>query len=1059
MYRIKKLIFLSIFLAFSFAGDITYRGMVKEEILRSSIPISFMHQVTQNYDLLPQQLSPIRGGYLIIAREGLVQQGYVDVFAEFKKTQGFDVTVVSLSDSELDVSNVQNYITNHFIENPMLEYVLLIGDVDGFAEMPSYYYGPENDVTDQKYTHIVGDDYIPDVFIGRISIDSAYELAVIMLKTIAYAREPLAYDQEWLDRALVVAGNYANTPPIPITPKWTSYWLRDELLNLGYSSVDTVFYPPIQQGAPYITEIIDNGVGIVNYRGWGDANGWHYPEFHADDVNGLNNGWLTPVFMSYVCNSNDFANSVDPCFSEAMLRGGTTTNPKGGVAFIGPSDLHTSTKYNNVINASMYDAMINYNVTELGPALMAGQFGLVKEFPNQNEPGEAQEFYFHVYNILGDPSLQVYLDTPDTFMMTSNDILSSDGYVNIEVKSSSGDPVENAVIAILNNGEIVSKGISSKSGIYTDNLDTEGLSSIEIYANKGGFIQGHISKPINEGVNNQYGLKMIDSYTSSELSHGTNSYGSNISLNIKLVNTLDIMSSAFDGIINFTNGVYPDQIAFSIPQIPEGDTAVVIIDDLQIIGNNSEYSTTGKISDSNGIELFNIGLKIEPINIIASIAADAISAQSTFSPSFQIENYSAANYSDIKIIVQSLSNGVEITEDNGANFVHTIQPFSSGVYQTDYTLNVGDLASGSTMTLLLQLQNADSVFFSNNVEYIIGSFSQNVPVAPSDYGYWAYDDTDTDFELSPTFDWIELDPAYGGTGANEFLLDDDDHVTIQLPFQVQYHGEFFNEMTISSNGWASLIPCGIDYFWNMSIPSFMSPKAMLAPFWDDLEVVGEDWIRVYTRHDENEGRFVIEWSRALNGYDEITEETFEIIIYGTNTLPTSSGDNVIDFQYLEIYDVDVTKNYSTVGIQSPRNNDGLSIIFNNNYAPGAAELVNGRAIRFTTENPDSYVSPLKVINENQIPKSFSVVDVYPNPFNPQVNFNLQVAESKSYNLEVFDMMGRLVKNIHTGILVPGNYTFSWNGRLNNSSQASSGTYFLVVSNDASSSVNKMLLLK
>ena len=176
-------------------------------------------------------------------------------------------------------------------------------------------------------------------------------------------------------------------------------------------------------------------------------------------------------------------------------------------------------------------------------------------------------------------------------------------------------------------------------------------------------------------------------------------------------------------------------------------------------------------------------------------------------------------------------------------------------------------------------------------------------------------------------------------------------------------------------------------------------------------------------------------------------------------MPTNSGDNVIDFQYLEIYDVDVTKNYSTVGIQSPRNNDGLSIIFNNNYAPGAAELVNGRAIRFTTENPDSYVSPLKVSNDNQIPKSFSVVDVYPNPFNPLVNFNLQVAESKSYNLEVFDMMGRLVKNIHTGILVPGNYTFSWDGRLNNSSQASSGTYFLVVSNDASSSVNKMLLLK
>ena len=98
-------------------------------------------------------------------------------------------------------------------------------------------------------------------------------------------------------RGLIVAGNYANTYPIPITPKWTSYWLRDELLDYGFNEVDTVFYPPLQQGAPYIIPAINEGVGIVNYRGWGDANGWHYPEFHVDDVNDLNNGWLTPVFL------------------------------------------------------------------------------------------------------------------------------------------------------------------------------------------------------------------------------------------------------------------------------------------------------------------------------------------------------------------------------------------------------------------------------------------------------------------------------------------------------------------------------------------------------------------------------------------------------------------------------------------------------------------------------------------------------------------------------------------------------------------------------------------
>ena len=54
-----------------------------------------------------------------------------------------------------------------------------------------------------------------------------------------------------------------------------------------------------------------------------------------------------------------------------------------------------------LINAYMYDAMLNHNIVELGPAMQAGQSGLIKEFPAQSGPGEAQEFYAHVYNILG----------------------------------------------------------------------------------------------------------------------------------------------------------------------------------------------------------------------------------------------------------------------------------------------------------------------------------------------------------------------------------------------------------------------------------------------------------------------------------------------------------------------------------------------------------------------------------------------------------------------------------------------------------------------------------
>ena len=107
----------------------------------------------------------------------------------------------------------------------------------------------------------------------------------------------------------------------------------------------------------------------------------------------------------------------------------------------------------------------------------------------------------------------------------------------------------------------------------------------------------------------------------------------------------------------------------------------------------------------------------------------------------------------------------------------------------------------------------------------------------------------------------------------------------------------------------------------------MGPKALVAPFSDDLETVDTNndgfidiWINVYTLHDQENGRYIIEWSRALNGYDETTEETFQIILYDQVSMPTNTGDGVIEFQYLEIENVDATKNYSTVGIESPSKN-------------------------------------------------------------------------------------------------------------------------------------------
>ena len=73
---------------------------------------------------------------------------------------------------------------------------------------------------------------------------------------------------------------------------------------------------------------------MINYRGWGDATGWHKPSFHLSEVTSLSNQWRLPVVMSFVCNTGDFGNDysgrgLDKCFGEVLTTGGSINNPKG----------------------------------------------------------------------------------------------------------------------------------------------------------------------------------------------------------------------------------------------------------------------------------------------------------------------------------------------------------------------------------------------------------------------------------------------------------------------------------------------------------------------------------------------------------------------------------------------------------------------------------------------------------------------------------------------------------------------------------------------------------
>tara|TARA_B100000315_G_scaffold64454_1_gene58487 strand:+ start:2976 stop:5546 length:2571 start_codon:yes stop_codon:yes gene_type:complete len=478
-------------------------------LFAETLPLSqrYFHHTDMGYDYN-------RGTYLIVLADESLEPILLDEdtgdFIHFKKTQGYDVEIITLA----GVGGTANYLRlylQYYYENidPMLEYVLLVGDINGlYAAIPSFtipsYNEGDLDVTDYPYTFFDNNSLEPEYFIGRWAVRSENDLKNIKMRSIQYVKMDYISDPSFLNDALLVAGNYSDSGTWPVTPVWTSKWLMDELYYHGAATVDTAFFHLHNQQVnnPLIASAWNSGVGVINYRGWGDANGWHKPYFHREDVDpGLNNGWRMPVVMSFVCNTGDFGNDfggsgLDKCFGEVLTTGGSINNPKGAAAMIGPSDLDTDTRFNNVMCGVMWDELLEERIPELAPALHAGKQALIKEFDDlEVNSTNIAEFYHHVYGVLGDPSLPVWLMEPGalTTDLGTNPSLSS-SHISTIVRDESGAPLMDVVGALLYNGDLIGKGLSNQDGyLDIDFEDVPNGSTLNLYLNKPQFFQKYIS--------------------------------------------------------------------------------------------------------------------------------------------------------------------------------------------------------------------------------------------------------------------------------------------------------------------------------------------------------------------------------------------------------------------------------------------------------------------------------------------------------------------------------------------------------------------------------------
>ncbi|MCD6177411.1 MAG: T9SS type A sorting domain-containing protein [Candidatus Cloacimonetes bacterium] len=904
------------------------------------------------------RISSVGGEYLFIAPSSV--ESILQPLLRWKEKLGFNTKLALIDDIGTTAEDIKAYLQNAYDtwENPP-EFVILVGDVSGVIQCPAFFvegYLTPWDVSDHNYTLLDGDDYFPDIFIGRLSVQSQMELMTVISKIINYERNPFV-EIPWQKRALMVGH----------VEEWNGYsqreilmGIRNKLLDFEYTTVDT-FISPWQQGNTQLANIISEGESFVCYRGAGSPSYWSGgytgPMFTIDDIDLLNNGFMLPLVTSMTCGGGDFASEqFTTCFGEKWITCGNPSEPFGAIGFIGPSEYDTKTWFNNANAMGIYQGITQEGLFRCGEMLLRGKMELYNNYPQNHAWGgslDSDQFYFYVYNLLGDPGLQILTDIPKELeLIYDTEIPNSANFIEVQLNNFENDLAE-FTIAITSENSLMATGITDANGIAIIPINLP-AGDYEVTASKYCYI------PLTDNliVNSNASLILENFSFSEQLISGQNSNLEFTFANIGIadIENITIMISCDNENISFSNSLF----VLSLLEAGQNYSDELEIQVSEGWNDGEEVQLFLDItSDSGDYEFLILSEIISPELIVSEFlvqnSTNCLIQNETADITIELlncGNYQTGNFQAELICI----NENAVIENVLANYVN-IQQNETGT--VNFTIIPENVITGELAQFEMVITNNDNILYNISFNFPIGIID-STSVTFCENGYYAIESSDVGNFNAPEYDWIEIDPNYGGDGS----LLNSDHTTqdgftkvIPLPFQFNYFGNFYDHISVCSEGYISMDPTPLIFHRNRNIPSGVGPAGMIAPFWDNL-IDG----RIYVKYDEENNYFVIEWSDFKNEFDE-TDETFQVILYDPEFYFTATENKLIKFQYKEVNNNDQDNNFATVGIENYQQTDGLLITFSNIYPITTHELQNQTAILFLN-NTDSGIPFISTAPEN-----------------------------------------------------------------------------------------------
>ena len=881
-----------------------------------------------------------RGKYLIITHDTFYP--YITEFAEWKHMRGREVEVAKTSVIGSSASAIKSYIQDAYDTwDVPPDYILLVGDTEYVPQGSGY--------TDDYYATLAGGDYLVDAHIGRLSADSVADCELIVAKTLGYRRTPYMGDPDWFKSAcLVVRDDYDDSDTTYYNDTFHAYDLME---SAGFAVIDTLFRKHGADGDDWVASI-NAGRSLVNYRGQGVSNWWTPFDIYPSQTN---NGYRLPVFMSATCGTGSFGSDGYPC--ETWMRAGTVANPKGSVAFVATSEIVTHGAHlRSVVNQYYHTHLFLSEPGTVAECLAQGKLRVYVLYDDQEE--------YEGWNCQGDPELSVWTGTPKTLDVTHDPIASTGVSSYTVTVEHDGSPLRGAAVCVYAENEAYEAAITSSSGQVTLSLDLANADTLWVTVTGNNLYpyEGHaVITP-----NGPY--LVYDSHTTDDGPGGNDdgllSPGETIDLMLTLENAGPDDASGVTGVLRSGDGLTaPSDSTASYGTILTGAT-----------GSNLDALTFVIDDDApNGTEL---DLELEATDGArgtwqVDVPALTVSAADLVRTAVVIDDAAPGGDGDATLeagetawVEVSLMNdgpidliGVSgtLTGTDPLVAVSDASGWFGSMPAAGTASNSGDRFRVSVSTsapdgyiaeLTLAASGTAPTYTHEQSVLVPISVAGNVTTGPDSYGYYAYDAGDSWSGEAPTYSWTDIVPPGPGSIISDITNADAATTTLTLPFTFTYYGTDYTTISVCSNGFLALGSESYRFGDNSQIPNTHGPDAMVAPFWDDLDP--SDGGDIYQWYDSANHRWIVQFDENLH-YGGQNAETFQVVLLDPAYYPTTTGDGEIIFQYETVaYPWSMT-----AGIENPAQTAGLQYVYNSTYAPAAADIVNGQAIKFTTEPPSA----------------------------------------------------------------------------------------------------------